>query len=152
MFKQKKMLFIYLTGLILTSVIIVIYLLSHTYLDHKKNIYDGESNNWSASYIVDINKDNKLKSTNIINTDLVLFYKNYLKGSGEVKIIEYDMKSSARKLRGEVNFSSHNKDGKVHITSSNKNLAYESKDEEIKLLIKWNGKEEEIKLKRNVPK
>ena len=62
------------------------------------------------------------------------------------------MKSSARKLNGQVNFSSQNKAGKVEITSFNKNVAYENKDEEIELMIKWNGKQEVIKLKRNVDK
>jgi len=154
LFKNKKYYLFILSGLILIVVVIVLYLLSHTNPNHNKNIYDGESNNWSASYIVDITeitnyKDTKLKYSNIINSDLILIYKNYLEGSDEIKIIEYDMKSSTRKLSGEVNFSSHNKAGKVDITSSQKNLAYESEDEEIKLVIKWNGKEEVIKLKRD---
>lgn len=151
---KKSYLFILVGGVIIV-VIFALYLLSHTNQNNKKNTYEGESNNWSASYIVDITestgrKDNKLEYSNIINSNLQLFYKNYLKGSDEINIIEYNMKSSARKLNGQVNFSSQNKAGKVEITSFNKNVAYENKDEEIELMIKWNGKQEVIKLKRNV--
>ncbi|EPR13897.1 hypothetical protein [Ruminiclostridium papyrosolvens] len=152
MLKQKKSV-IYLSGLILIASVVVFYLVSHTNQSNKKNIYNGESNNWSASYTVNINetsnhKDNNLKYSNVISSNLCLSYKKYPKGSDTIKIIEYNLKSLSRKLRGEVNFSSQNKAGKVEITNSNKNIAYENGDEEIQLTIKWNGKEEVIKLKK----
>jgi hypothetical protein len=139
------------------TVVIIYYLIFHTNFENKKNIYVGESDNWSASYTVDItestnNKNNKLQYSNKIKSSLKLYFKKYQESPDKIKVIEYDLKSSARNLNGEINFLSNNKAGKVEITSANENLKYESDDEEIMLTIKYMGIKEEINLKRDLHK
>lgn len=119
---------------------VVIILLLMSCSNREQYILENESEHWEAKLKVVVNKEGMRK-------DLLVTYKGELEELADIGRLEYSYSAAEFSGKSEVNFNGKPPQKKTFSAHGGSNQRSFDRDQSVNVTIKWDGKEETMKLK-----